>query len=434
MTENLSGRGNVPGRGLSPRQRLAILGVVASVALGGVMFAATRDKKEASDAALRVSRTKATGRMADMPGMDMSSDGSVQLTANQIRQFGITFGAVEERVMSSTLRATGAVVTPENRVISVTTRVNGFVEQLHVGATGVSVGREQPLLEFYSPEIVAAQEELLLARRADRVVGSGSVPGVPAASTDLLGSARRRLALLDVPDAVVDDVLRSGRVHRTIPVAAPASGVVTEKMVVAGQGVTAGMSLFTIADLSVVWVGIEVREADAGAVRVGQGVDIEVTGLPGRTFKGRIELVQPTLDSASRTVRARVAVSNGGLQLKPGMYATVNVLIPSRRTLTVPASAVINTGTRSVVFVDMGGGRLMPQDVETGTAAGDYVEVLAGLEPGQRVVTSAQFLLESESNIAEVMKAMMGQTGSGDMKMDMKMDVPSKPASGRGGK
>ena len=133
-------------------------------------------------------------------------------------------------------------------------------------------------------------------------------------------------------------------------------------------------------------------------------------------------------------MRARVAVSNAGLQLKPGMYATVNVLIPSRRTLTVPASAVINTGTRSVVFVDMGGGRLMPQDVETGTAAGDYVEVLAGLEPGQRVVTSAQFLLESESNIAEVMKAMMGQTGSGDMKMDMKMDVPSKPTSGRGGK
>jgi RND family efflux transporter MFP subunit len=200
---------------------------------------------------------------------------------------------------------------------------------------------------------------------------------------------------------------------------APASGVVTEKAVVQGQGVNAGMMLFTLADLSAVWVEVEVREGDAGSLRAGQGVDVEVTGLPGRAFKGRIELIQPTVDAAARTVRARVAVSNPGMLLKPGMYATVNVLIPSRRTLTVPASAVISTGTRSLVFVDMGGGRLMPHDVEIGAATGEYTEVLSGLEPGQRVVTSAQFLLESESNIAEVMKSMMGQTGSSDMKMSM---------------
>ena len=425
---NFAGGGAGPRRSLSSRHRLGILAAIVGIALVGVWFAATRERKEAGDAALRASRTKVTGAMPDMPGMNMSSDGSVQLTASQIRQFGITFGSVEDRTLSSTLRATGAVVTPENRIVGVTTKVNGFVERLHVGVTGVVVARGQPLFDLYSPEIVAAQEELLLARRADRVIGSTSVPGVPGTSTDLLASARRRLALLDVPEALVDDVLRTGRVQRTISIVAPASGVITEKMVVAGQGVTAGMPLFAVADLSVVWVDVEVRETDAGAIRAGQAVDIEVAALPGRTLKGRIELVQPMVDPAARTVRARVAVNNTGLALKPGMYATVNVLIPSRRTLTVPASAVISTGTRSVVFVDMGSGRLMPHDVETGSTAGEHIEVLAGLEPGQRVVTSAQFLLESESNIAEVMKAMMGQTGSSDMKMA----VPPTSAPPRG--
>lgn len=404
---------------MTNRQRLVIVASLGGLALLGVWIASGRDRKSASDAALRANRTAATGAMADMPGMNMGSDGSVQLTAAQIRQFGITFGFVEERTMSSTLRATGAVVTPENRVVTVTTKVSGYVERLFVNTTGVAVSRGQPLFELYSAEIVAAQEELLLARRADRVVGGSAVPGVPSASTDLLGSARRRLALLDVPEALIEDVLRTSRIHRTMTVFAPASGVVTEKAVVQGQAVSAGMMLFTLADLSAVWVDVEVRESDAASIRVGQRADIEVSGLPGRAFKGRIELIQPTVDAAARTVRARVAVSNPGMMLKPGMYATVNVLIPSRRTLTVPGSAVVNTGTRSLVFVDMGAGRLMPHDVETGTAAGDYIEVLAGLEPGQRVVTSAQFLLESESNIGEVMKSMMGQTGSSDMKMAM---------------
>jgi Cu(I)/Ag(I) efflux system membrane fusion protein/cobalt-zinc-cadmium efflux system membrane fusion protein len=404
---------------MTSKQRLIVVGSLGVLALIGVWAAAARDRKPTSDAALRANRTAATGSMADMPGMNMGSDGSVQVTAAQIRQFGITFGFVEERTMSSTLRATGAIVTPENRIVTVTTKVSGYVERLFVNSTGVPVSRGQPLFELYSPEIVAAQEELLLARRSDRVIGGSAVPGIPNASSDLLGSARRRLALLDVPEALIDDVLRTGRVHRTMTVFAPASGVVTEKAVVQGQGVNAGMMLFTLADLSAVWVEVEVREGDAGSLRAGQGVDVEVTGLPGRAFKGRIELIQPTVDAAARTVRARVAVSNPGMLLKPGMYATVNVLIPSRRTLTVPASAVISTGTRSLVFVDMGGGRLMPHDVEIGAATGEYTEVLSGLEPGQRVVTSAQFLLESESNIAEVMKSMMGQTGSSDMKMSM---------------
>jgi membrane fusion protein, copper/silver efflux system len=195
---------------------------------------------------------------------------------------------------------------------------------------------------------------------------------------------------------------------------APVSGVVTEKKVVQGQAISAGEALYTIADLGSVWIDVQLREADAAAVRVGSGADIAVVGLAGRELKGRVAYVYPMLDSATRAVRARVAVANAGGALKPGMYATVRLSTPSRSALTVPSSAILRTGERNVVFMDMGKGALMPMDVEIGRSAGDYTEIISGLEAGARVVTSAQFLLDSESNLGEVMKSMLGQMGAGD--------------------
>jgi Cu(I)/Ag(I) efflux system membrane fusion protein len=177
--------------------------------------------------------------------------------------------------------------------------------------------------------------------------------------------------------------------------------------------VTAGQPLYTIADLADVWIDVQLRESDASAARIGTGADIEITGLPSQMFKGQISYVYPTLDSASRAVRARVVVASTGRVLKPGMYATVHVRGSSRSALTVPTSAVLRTGTRNVVFVDLGSGRLQPVEIETGRMAGDYTEVLTGLEPGQRVVTSAQFLLDSESNLGDVMRSMLSQMPSG---------------------
>ena len=184
---------------------------------------------------------------------------------------------------------------------------------------------------------------------------------------------------------------------------------------VEGQAVTAGQTLYTIADLRSVWVDAELRESDVANARIGSGADIELNAYPGRTLKGRITYFYPTVQAEARTVKARIDVANTGGILRPGMYATVLIKTPLRSVLTVPRSAVINTGERRVVFVDMGSGRLMPHDVTVGRIAGDFVEVISGLEAGQRVVTSAQFLLESESNIGEVMKAMIGQTGTADM-------------------
>ena len=365
---------------------------------------------------IMVRRTRSSGATRDstagMAGMQgMSPDGAVRLTADQLTTFGVTFGTVEQRTLSTDVRTVGIVMMDESRMASVTPKINGFVERLYVNTTGQPVRRGQPLADVYSPDLLAAQEELLLARRLDRTVGQSAVPGVPSSSGELLAAARRRLRLWDVSDAQIDEVLRTGRARRTVTLYSPVNGIVTEKKVVVGQSVQAGMELYALADLTEVWVDVQVRETEAANVRAGTGADVEFATYPGRTYKGRVTFIYPTIAEQTRSVRARVSVANAEGQLKPGMYATVRLSSPTRAALTVPRAAVVQTGERAVVFVDQGKGALRPVDVETGASAGEYVEILAGLEPGQRVVTSAQFLLDSESNLAEVMKSMIGMGG-----------------------
>ncbi|HEX3157006.1 MAG TPA: efflux RND transporter periplasmic adaptor subunit [Gemmatimonadaceae bacterium] len=369
--------------------------------------------------------------MAGMDGMAMSSDGAARLTADQIRQFGVTFGRVEERTLEDAVRAVGVVVVDESRLEQVAPRFGGYVERLYVEATGAPVRRGQPLMTVYSPELYAAQQELLTAWNLYYPSERNDIPGVPGSSVDLVAAARRRLTLAGMTEAQVDEVLRTGNPQRAVTIFAPASGVVLEKRVVQGQAIQPGEMVYTIANLSRVWVEAELRGVDAAAVRVGTLAEIMVEGLAGRPLEGRVEYVYPTMDAVARTTRARVALANGAGRLRPGMFATVRLTAPVRRALTVPATAVVRTGERAVVFVDMGGGSLMTHEVELGRAAGDYVEILTGVEPGQRVVTSAQYLIDAESNLAEVMRAMMGQMGSGG---DMGgMDMGSMPGMDTGG-
>jgi Cu(I)/Ag(I) efflux system membrane fusion protein len=395
-------------------RRLFILAGVAVFALIGLWAIFATSRRKVPDSAPATAAATPKNSMAGMAGMSTSSKGTVMLTADQIRQFGITFGTAEVRPLTAETRTTGIVTFDETRMAEVAPKIGGFVERLYVNATGQRVSRGQPLLELYSPELVAAQQELLVAGQLQRDIGRSAVPGVPGNSTDLVAASRRRLALWDISEQQINEILRTGRVRRTLTLYSPASGVVVQKNVLQGQAISVGQTLYTIADLSDVWINVQLREADAAAVRVGSGADIDFAGLPGRTLKGRVTYVYPTLDSTSRAVRARVQVSNADAELKPGMYATVRLSTPSRTALTVPSSAVLRTGERNVVFMDMGKGELMPMDVEIGRSAGDYTEVLSGLEPGTRVVTSAQFLLDSESNLGEVMKAMLGQMGAGD--------------------
>lgn len=366
--------------------------------------------------AIRHARTTgAPARGATMNGMEgmagMSQDGLVHLTAGQLRQFGVTFGVVDRRTLTSEVRTVGTVMIDESRTATVTPKISGFVERLYVNTTGQPVRRGQALAEVYSPELLAAEEELLLARGLDRTIGQSAVPGVPASRGALLAAARRRLRLWDVSDAQIDEVLRSGKPRRTVTLYSPVSGVVTERKVTVGEAVQAGAMLYSVSDLSAVWVEVQLRESDASQAQVGASVNLEFASYPGRPYKGRIAYVYPTVTEPARTVRARVTVANADGRLKPGMYATVVLASPGRVTLTAPRTAIVQTGERAVAFVDAGNGALKPVDVTIGATVGDFVEILSGLEGGQRVVTSAQFLLDSESNLAEVMKGMAGMSG-----------------------
>lgn len=394
---------------LRSRRNIAIGGTVVLLAVAGSLLLRTVYGGPADAPAPATATPMADMGGMDMGGMDMSGDGTVQLTTGELREFGVSFSTAEVRPLITQVRTVGLVTFDERRLAQVAPKFSGFVERLYVNFTGQQIGRGQPLLEIYSPELVAAQQELLVARDLERTMGASTVPGVPAPKASLVAAARQRLRLWDMSEAQINAVLRTGRVRRAVTLYSPASGTVVEKNVVDGQAVMAGQTLYTIADLRSVWVDAELRESDVANVSIGSGADIELNAYRGRTFKGRITYFYPTVQQEARTVKARIDVANTAGMLRPGMYATVLIQTPQRSALTVPRSAVINTGERSVVFVDMGGGRLMPHDIVPGRVAGDYVEVVSGLEPGQRVVTSAQFILDSESNIGEVMKAMIGQ-------------------------
>jgi Cu(I)/Ag(I) efflux system membrane fusion protein len=395
----------------STKALLLVGGAAALVATGGVLA----NTNEAEEPAGEMAGMEGMEGM-DMGGMNMSMDGSVHLTVDQIRTFGITFGSAEQRTLESEVRTVGTVNFDETRLAQVAPKFGGFIERLYVDFTGKPVRTGQPLAEVYSPELVSAQEELLLAAGLDASLGQSAVPGVSAGRSNLAEAAIRRLRLWDISDAQIKEILKTGKVRRTLTLYAPVSGIVVEKQVLKGQAIQPGQTLYTIADLSEVWVEAELREQDAGSVQEGSAATVELAAFPGRPIAGTVEYVYPTLENASRTLKARIAIANADGRIKPGMYATVRFSTPSRTALTVPSSAVVYTGERAVVFVDMGGGKLMPHEVEVGRVAGDLTEILAGVEPGQRVVTSAQYILDSESNMAEVMKSMMGMMGEG---MDM---------------
>ncbi len=382
------------------------VGIAVAIAIGLAAALVVRPRRTDGPRA-------ASAGMTGMTRMPMDGNGGIYLTADRIRQFGVTFGSVEVRPLTSDIRAGGTVVVDERRVSQITPHVGGYIERLYVNATGQAVHRGQPLAAIYSPELVAAQEELVLASRLGRA--GATIPGLPRDSADLVAAARRRLTLWEISDAQIDEVLRTGRPRRTLTLYAPVSGIVTDKRVVEGQAIEAGVPLYTVADLSRVWIEMTLRESQAADVKTGALVTVDLAAYPGRGITGRVEYIYPTLDSTARAVRARVAIPNPGGRIMPGMYATAHVVTAGRSALTVPTSAVLRTGEEELTFVDTGDGRLMPRSVEVGRTAGAYTEVLSGLAPGQRVVTSAQFLLDAEANLSEVMKRMVAQMNMSDM-------------------
>lgn len=322
----------------------------------------------------------------------------VVLDADAARRIGVTLATVERKVLARYVETVGSVVYDETRLATVNPKVEGWVERLHVDFTGAPVRAGEPLMEVYSPSLVSAQEELVLAARLVReAAGSGRAAGNAEA---LLAAARRRLAYWDIPEEEIRRVEESGEPTKTLTLRAPASGVVVEKAVVEGDRIMPGMTLYRIADLSRVWIEAEVFEKDLGHVKKGQGAVVFFEAFPGESFTGSVTYVYPTVSVQSRTARIRVELPNPALRLKPGMYAQITLDVPpTEPTLVVPRSAVLETGQRTLVFVRDGAGALLPREVRTGLTSGSSVEILSGLSEGEQVVSSAAFLVDAESNL-----------------------------------
>jgi Cu(I)/Ag(I) efflux system membrane fusion protein len=322
----------------------------------------------------------------------------VQIGEQGRRLAGVETAVAERGTLSSTTRAVGVVVADETRIRQVQTKVSGWVEKLYVNATGQPVRAGQPLLSLYSPQLLATQEEFLRARQTAERFAASSLPEVRQGGADLLAASRRRLELFDVPRGTIARLERTGKAERTVTLTAPASGYVTAKQVFEGQEVQPGMPLFTVTDLSHIWVEADFYQMESRALAVGQQAGITLPNDPGVRLRGRVALVYPALDPQSHTLKARIELANPGLALKPEMYVDVTPEMDTRTGVVVPDSAVLDTGVRQVVFVEKGSA-FEPREVRVGNRGGGKALILQGVEAGERVAVGANFLLDAESRL-----------------------------------
>lgn len=405
-------------------QTAVVLGAALFLAVGcgedrppaGEMSAEEHAAMQAGERGGAEAAPAATGQaegMADMDSEEPAARSPVHLSAEQERALGVTFATARRQTLQRTIRTVGRIEAPEPAVADVTLKTDGFVERLYVSTTGESVRQGQPMLTIYSPSLVAAQEELLTAKRLASRVDPGAEEAWRSAQS-MLEAARRRLAYWDISEDQIERLETTGEVTKTLTLVAPVNGIVLEKDVLEGQRVMPGTRLYRIADLSDIWVEGEVFEQDLQFIREGSRAHIEVAAYPGEHLMGTVSFVYPMVDERSRTNRVRVTVPNPDLRLKPGMFATVffDVTVIDDD-IAVPLESVIVTGERNVVFVRDADGMLNPREVVLGARAGGQVQILAGLGEGETIVASANFLVDAESRLAGTGGSMPGMQHAG---------------------
>jgi RND family efflux transporter MFP subunit len=323
----------------------------------------------------------------------------LQLSPERMQSIGVKFGSVERKSVQDEIRATGTVAIDEARLSYVQTRISGHIEKVFADATYQYVKKGQRLFTIHSPELVVAEREYLLAKQNANNLAQSSVPGVASGVASLLDSSRERFEQWDIPELEISRLESTGQVSDALEIDSPVSGFITERNALPNLNVQPDTRLYTIADLSTVWVLAQIFQNDLGRVRVGAPTLLTVDSYPGRTFRGKVDFIYPDVDMTTRTARARLVFSNPGLTLTPGMYVNVVLQLPLGNQLVIPTSGVLQSGTRQIVFVDRGAGYLEPREVQLGPQAGDQYIVLKGLKSGERIVTSANFLVDSESQL-----------------------------------
>jgi RND family efflux transporter MFP subunit len=338
--------------------------------------------------------------------------GSVQITPEKQQLIGVQYGTAEYETTTDSIRAAARVTLDETRIAKVQAKLEGWIDQVFVDFIGKAVRKGEPLLTLYSPEALATQQEYLLALKAQHVMHENPVHEMAASTENLVAAARKRLELWDISDAQIDQIARTGETIKNLTLDAPMGGVVTERNAYAKQRVTPDTVLYTVADLSTVWVMADVFEYEAAGVRLGQPAAMTLDYLPGRVFHGRVSYILPQVDATTRTLKVRIELENPGYALKPDMYGQVELRTGGARRLMAPASAVLNSGERQVVFVDRGNGYFEPRPVQIGAQGDGRVEILSGLKQGERIVTSGNFLIDSESQL----KAAIGPGANHDQR------------------
>jgi RND family efflux transporter MFP subunit len=332
--------------------------------------------------------------------------GAIKISPERQQLIGVRFATVELSGQARSIRSVGKVTFDETRVAHVHTRIDGWIEQVFVDFTGDFVKQGEPMLTIYSPEMLASQQELLLAARARDLMRDNPLASAAEHSNSLFEAARRRLELWQLNDDQINQVLKTGQTIHSITLYAPASGFVTERKAFPNQKVTPDSDLYTITDLSRIWIVADVFESDITSIKVGDAAYVQFPSGNTPSLGAKVTYIQPQVDPMTRTLKVRLDAPNPGLRMKPDMYVTVEFGIAGAKELVVPADAVLDTGDRQTVFVDLGNGYLEPRQVVGGERYGDRVAITRGLSAGERVVSSGTFLIDSESQLRAAARSM----------------------------
>src|SRR5713226_3835189 len=383
-----------------------VFAVVGNIALIGILVGLwwRSDQHKKMEAAMPSASNEATQNAPD--GSESASMAPhetalvpVQLSPERLQSIGVRMGRVERKMVGYEIRATGNVAVDETKLAFVQVRYSGYIQRVFADATYQYLRKGQPLFTIYSPDLAATEREYLVAKQNQQRVAQSTVPGVTEGAASLLEAATERLKQWGVPQREIARLESTGAIQQELQVDSPVSGYITERNALPNLTVQPETRLYSVADLSTVWVLAEVFQNDLGRIKVGDGASLTIDSYPGRTFEGRVNFIYPQVDMTTRTARARLVFSNPGLTLTPGMFVNVTLKVAMGKQLVIPATGVLQSGTRQIVFVSRGDGYIEPREVQLSSRAGDDFIVLKGVKAGEEIVTSANFLIDSESQL-----------------------------------
>jgi RND family efflux transporter MFP subunit len=425
-------------------KQLMLIGILCGMIVAAVLYVASRHLHDSGTADLGVivpaqaqdSEPSTSPKVSESGNSRMVS--TVELNDQEQQQIGVQTVVLERRNLRRTLSTVAHVEQPETELAIVSARVGGRIDKLFVDFTGQPVRRGQQIALIYSPEIFSTAEEYRLALENRKRLGSGAEPEAISGAEDLVAAARRRLELWGLTTQQIDEIASSPKPQIDLPIYSPANGIVTERKVTEGQYVSAGESLYTLSDLSTVWVKAELYQPDLATIRVGQPAEISWDAPSGSTH-GRVAFVDPMLNAQTRTASVRIQVANRTMRLRPGMFVNVKFAMPEGNDmLAVPRSAVVDTGTRKIVYVSSGNGNFEGREVRLGQPSDQYYPVLAGLTAGDRVVAQGNFLIDSQTRITGGMTGLFGgakqyESGQESVSSAIQFRFSADPASPKGG-